>query len=47
MVELEAKVVQISAGDCHTAALTEAGEVFVWGCFRVSGEEGDGIPAAS
>ncbi|KAG0717379.1 Regulator of chromosome condensation [Chionoecetes opilio] len=34
MVELDAKVVQISAGDCHTAALTETGDVYIWGCFR-------------
>lgn len=34
VVELDAKVVQISTGDCHTAALTDEGKVFVWGCFR-------------
>lgn len=36
MVELDAKVVQISAGDCHTAALADNGDVYIWGCFRVS-----------
>lgn len=35
-VELTEKVVQVSAGDSHTAALTEDGAVFVWGSFRVS-----------
>uniref|UniRef100_A0A0P4WC77 RCC1-like domain-containing protein n=1 Tax=Scylla olivacea TaxID=85551 RepID=A0A0P4WC77_SCYOL len=34
VVELDAKVVQISAGDCHSAALTETGDVYIWGCFR-------------
>lgn len=33
-VELAEKVVQVSAGDSHTAALTEDGTVFVWGSFR-------------
>ncbi|XP_035386636.1 LOW QUALITY PROTEIN: regulator of chromosome condensation [Electrophorus electricus] len=33
-VELAEKVVQVSAGDSHTAALTEEGAVFVWGSFR-------------
>jgi len=28
------KVVQVSAGDSHTAALTDEGSVFVWGIFR-------------
>lgn len=36
-VELEERVVQVSAGDSHTAALTEHGTVYVWGSFRVSG----------
>lgn len=36
-VELREKVVQVSAGDSHTAALTEEGEVYIWGSFRVSG----------
>lgn len=35
-VELAEKVVQVSAGDSHTAALTEDGVVFIWGSFRVS-----------
>ena len=30
------EVVQLSAGDSHTAALTASGEVFFWGVFRVS-----------
>nr|KAF6267743.1 hypothetical protein mMyoMyo1_011549 [Myotis myotis] len=33
-VELQEKVVQVSAGDGHTAALTEDGRVFLWGSFR-------------
>lgn len=32
----EVKVVQLSAGDSHTAALTENGFVYCWGIFRVS-----------
>lgn len=35
-VDLGEKVVQVSAGDSHTAALTEEGAVYVWGSFRVS-----------
>lgn len=34
-VELQEKVIQVSAGDSHTAALTEDGRVFLWGSFRV------------
>lgn len=34
-VELSDKIVQVSAGDSHTAALTEEGEVYIWGSFRV------------
>ena len=30
------KIVHVSAGDSHTAALTSTGEVYVWGVFRVS-----------
>lgn len=30
------KIVQVSAGDSHTAALTSTGEVYIWGVFRVS-----------
>ncbi|XP_055019736.1 regulator of chromosome condensation [Boleophthalmus pectinirostris] len=33
-VELEQKIVQVSAGDSHSAALTEEGTVYVWGSFR-------------
>ena len=32
---LEGTVVQITAGDCHTAALTNDGRVYAWGTFRV------------
>lgn len=34
-VELQERVVQVSAGDSHTAALTDDGRVFIWGSFRV------------
>ncbi|XP_019368066.1 PREDICTED: regulator of chromosome condensation [Gavialis gangeticus] len=34
LVELEEKIVQVSAGDSHTAALTDDGRVFLWGSFR-------------
>ncbi|CAL1611473.1 unnamed protein product [Knipowitschia caucasica] len=33
-VELGEKVVQVSAGDSHSAALTEDGLVYMWGSFR-------------
>ncbi|XP_074538695.1 regulator of chromosome condensation [Halichoeres trimaculatus] len=33
-VTLEGKVVQVSAGDSHTAALTDDGTVYIWGSFR-------------
>lgn len=33
-VDLEEKVIQVSAGDSHSAALTENGIVYVWGTFR-------------
>ncbi|XP_057689269.1 regulator of chromosome condensation [Corythoichthys intestinalis] len=33
-VVLPEKIVQVSAGDSHTAALTEEGIVYVWGSFR-------------
>ena len=35
-VALDGKVVMISAGDSHSAALTEDGRVFAWGTFRDS-----------
>lgn len=34
-VVLPGRVVQISAGDSHTAALLDDGRVFAWGTFRV------------
>ena len=34
-VTLDDKVVQVSAGDSHSAALTEDGSVYIWGSFRV------------
>nr|XP_028594501.1 regulator of chromosome condensation [Podarcis muralis]XP_028594502.1 regulator of chromosome condensation [Podarcis muralis] len=34
LVDLKEKVVQVSAGDSHTAALTDDGRVFIWGAFR-------------
>lgn len=33
-VALDCKVVQLSAGDSHSAAITEDGKVFAWGTFR-------------
>ena len=35
-VKLDAFIVQVSAGDSHTGALSDEGKVFIWGCFRVS-----------
>jgi len=35
-VDIVGRVVQLSAGDSHTAALTEDGHVFAWGTFRDS-----------
>ena len=29
-------IVQVSAGDSHTVALTDSGDVYCWGVFRVS-----------
>lgn len=34
-VSLPEKIVQISAGDTHSAALTESGKAYAWGSFRV------------
>lgn len=34
IVPINGKVVKVSAGDSHTAALTENNEVFIWGNFR-------------
>ena len=31
LVDLPSKAIQISAGDSHTAALTEDGHVYIWG----------------
>merc|ERR1712035_69131 len=33
-VALEDKVILVSAGDSHTAALTDDGTVYIWGAFR-------------
>ncbi|XP_067007473.2 regulator of chromosome condensation isoform X2 [Anabrus simplex] len=35
-VTLEGRVVQVTAGDSHSAALLESGKVFAWGSFRDS-----------
>jgi len=35
-VDLPEKVLSVSAGDSHTAALAKDGHVFIWGTFRVS-----------
>ena len=35
-VALDSKAVQVTAGDSHTAALTDEGQVYAWGTFRVS-----------
>jgi regulator of chromosome condensation len=35
-VDIDGRVVMISAGDSHSAALTEDGRVFAWGTFRDS-----------
>ena len=34
-VDLSEKIVQVSCGDSHTAALTEDGRAYIWGTFRV------------
>lgn len=34
-VDLPELIVQISAGDSHSAALSESGQVYIWGNFRV------------
>lgn len=33
--ELPNRIVKVTAGDSHTAALTIHGALFIWGCFRV------------
>eukprot|EP00057_Strongylocentrotus_purpuratus_P000914 XP_001186731.2 PREDICTED: regulator of chromosome condensation [Strongylocentrotus purpuratus] len=33
-VALDAKIIQATAGDSHTAALTDEGKVYAWGTFR-------------
>ena len=35
-VDLDAKIIYASAGDSHSAALSDDGKVFIWGTFRVS-----------
>lgn len=35
-VPLPGRVIQVTAGDSHSAALLEDGRVFAWGSFRVS-----------
>jgi len=35
IVELPKNIVQISCGDSHSAALSQDGEVYIWGNFRV------------
>ena len=35
-VALSERIVQVSAGDSHTGALTADGRVYLWGTFRVS-----------
>ena len=34
-VSIQAKIIQVTAGDSHTTALTDAGRVYFWGAFRV------------
>ena len=34
--DLTSKIIQVSAGDSHTAALDDRGRVHCWGVFRVS-----------
>ena len=34
-VDLPAKIVQVSAGDSHTVALSDEGKIYIWGTFRV------------
>ena len=34
-VNLSSSIVMVSAGDSHTAALSDDGKVFAWGNFRV------------
>ncbi|KFM66928.1 Regulator of chromosome condensation, partial [Stegodyphus mimosarum] len=43
-VEIPERVIQISAGDSHSAALAESGQVYIWGNFR-SGDGPMGLTA--
>lgn len=36
LVQLDSRIVQVSAGDSHSAALTADGRLYAWGTFRVS-----------
>lgn len=40
-VILPGRAIRISAGDSHSAALLESGQVFAWGSFRVKYERSD------
>jgi regulator of chromosome condensation len=35
-IDIKERIVQVSAGDSHSAALTSSGDVYVWGLFRDS-----------
>lgn len=35
-IDIPERIIQVSAGDSHSAALSESGQVYVWGNFRVS-----------
>ncbi|XP_077546740.1 regulator of chromosome condensation-like isoform X1 [Haemaphysalis longicornis] len=36
-VEFPEPIAQLTAGDCHSVALSVSGTVYIWGCFRDSG----------